>query len=358
MDHCFIIAEAGVNHNGDVDLAIQLVDIAANAGADAVKFQTYRADEIASPGAPKAAYQIETADPGESQREMLQRLELPIDAYDIIANRCRLRGIEFMSTGFDVASVEMLIQKIGIQRIKIPSGEITNGPLLLASARSGLPIILSTGMSDLDDIERALSLIAYGILEFHAEPDETVLENILMRQDARDALRENVTVLQCTSQYPTPVEKINLRAMDVIAERFNTPIGLSDHSVGIVVPIVAAARGASIIEKHITIDRGLPGPDHAASLLPDELREMVEAIRMAELSLGIGEKIPTSSEEKMRRVVRRSLVAAREIEAGEEFDASNLTARRPGDGLSPLLYWEYLGRKASRNYAAEEQIDP
>ena len=358
MDHCFIIAEAGVNHNGDVDLAIQLVDIAANAGADAVKFQTYRADEIASPGAPKAAYQIETAGPGESQREMLQRLELPIDAYDIIANRCRLRGIEFMSTGFDVASVEMLIQKNGIQRIKIPSGEITNGPLLLASARSGLPIILSTGMSDLDDIERALSLIAYGILEFHAEPDETVLENILMRQDARDALRENVTVLQCTSQYPTPVEKINLRAMDVIAERFNTPIGLSDHSVGIVVPIVAAARGASIIEKHITIDRGLPGPDHAASLLPDELREMVEAIRMAELSLGIGEKIPTSSEEKMRRVVRRSLVAAREIEAGEEFDASNLTARRPGDGLSPLLYWEYLGRKASRNYAAEEQIDP
>jgi N-acetylneuraminate synthase len=355
---CFVIAEAGVNHNGDVDLALRLVDVAADAGADAVKFQTYRADEIASANAPKAAYQVTAADAGESQREMLERLELPIDAYDIITDRCRSRGIEFMSTGFDIASLRMLVERVGIQRIKIPSGEITNGPLLLAAARSGLPIILSTGMSDLDEIEHALSVIAFGSVESLGHPDEKILEKMLEQPDAYNAVRNKVTVLQCTSQYPAPVAKINLRAMETIAGRFGTAVGLSDHSAGIIVPIIAAARGATMVEKHITTDRNLSGPDHAASIEPEELAEMIGAVRTAELSLGTGEKRPTPSEKNMRLVARRSLVAVREIVAGETFDTENLAARRPGGGLSPMQYWKYLGRKATRNYAADEQIDP
>lgn len=355
---CFVIAEAGINHNGDVDLALRLVDVAADTGADAVKFQTYRADEIASADAPKADYQRRTSDIGESQREMLERLELPIEAYDIITNRCRRRGIEFMSTAFDIGSLQMLTGQAGIRRIKIPSGEITNGPLLLAAARSRLPIILSTGMSDLDEIERALSVIAFGLIEDRGYPDESMLENFLARPDADNSIRTKVTVLQCTSQYPAPEAEINLRAMETIANRFGTAVGLSDHSAGIMVPVIAAARGAVVVEKHITTDRNLPGPDHAASIEPAELAEMIAAIRTAELSIGTGEKRPTPSEEKMRLVARRSLVAAREITAGETYNTENLTARRPGGGLSPMHYWTYLGRKATRNYAADEQIDP
>ncbi|MFM2056568.1 MAG: hypothetical protein RLY71_953 [Pseudomonadota bacterium] len=332
-----VIAEAGVNHNGDLDLARQLVDIAADAGADLVKFQTFNADRLATRNARKADYQASTTDDGESQHSMLKRLELSEGAHRLLISHCEQRGIGFFSTGFDIECVDLLVS-LGLQRFKIPSGEITNLPYLRhvgQRARHGSQVILSTGMATLGEIDAAL-----GVLE------------------AAGTARHQITVLHCNTDYPTPAHEVNLLAMQSIATAFGVAVGYSDHTEGIEVAIAAVALGASVIEKHFTLSRSLPGPDHLASLEPDELKAMVSAIRTIECALGDGIKRPTPGELKNRPIARKSLVALKPIATGELFSADNLTAKRPGTGLSPMRWDELIGRPAGRAYAADELITP
>ncbi len=332
-----VIAEAGVNHNGDLDLARQLVDIAADAGADLVKFQTFSADRLATRDARKADYQASTTGAGESQHAMLRRLELSEDAHRMLIAHCAQRGIGFFSTGFDIECVDLLV-RLGLQRFKIPSGEITNLPYLRHVGRlasHGCPVILSTGMATLGEIDAALG----------------VLENA-------GTEREQITVLHCNTDYPTPAHEVNLHAMTSIGKAFGVAVGYSDHTEGIAVAIAAVALGASVIEKHFTVDRSLPGPDHPASLEPGELKALVAAIRSIELALGDGIKRPTPGELKNRPIARKSLVALRPIAAGERFSADNLTAKRPGTGLSPMRWDEMVGQPAARAFAADELITP
>lgn len=350
---CLVIAEAGVNHNGDRDKAFALVDIAAEAGADIVKFQTFRADRLASVQAPKAEYQVRQTDADESQFGMLRRLELSHDMHRALIDHCRARKIGFLSTPFDVESLDFL-SGIGIDRVKIPSGEITNGPFLLHAARSGLPIILSTGMSTLADIEAALKVIAFGWHHASGLPNPAALESLAVTPLPDAAAR--ITLLHCTTEYPAPADSVNLLAMGTMRQTFGLPVGLSDHTAGIAVPIAAIGLGATVIEKHFTLDRALPGPDHKASLEPDELRQMVAGIRAAEAALGQPVKRPAPVEIKNIAIARKSLVAARPIAAGEAFTAENLTAKRPGDGRSPMDYWQLLGTPATRAYAQDEAI--
>ncbi len=351
----YVIAEAGVNHNGDVARALALVDVAATAGADAVKFQTFKASSVISVHAEKAAYQKQTTDAAESQVDMVAKLELSHADHAQLADRCRERGIAFLSTPFDLDSLEFLVTDMGLTTLKIPSGEITNAPLLLAAARSGRDIILSTGMSTIDEVRDALGVLAFGYSgEAEAKPDAGAFTRALERADA---LQGKVTLLHCTTEYPTPYEDVNLRAMDSLREAFGLTVGLSDHTLGIAVAIAAVARGAQVIEKHFTLDRALPGPDHAASLEPDELTAMVAAIRATEAALGDGDKRLMPSESANRDVARKSLVALTSIAEGEMFTAQNLTAKRPGNGLSPMTYWAVLGTRARRAYHADEAIE-
>jgi N,N'-diacetyllegionaminate synthase len=329
-----IIAEAGVNHNGDMDLARRLVDVAADAGADLVKFQTFSADRLVTRSAEKAEYQKKVGESVESQHAMLKRLELSAEDHRMLIAHCAARGIGFHSTGFDVASVEMLVE-LGVSSFKVPSGEITNLPYLRHIGSYGRPVILSTGMATLADIEAAL-----GVLETAGTP------------------RARITVLHCSTEYPTAMADVNLRAMQSIRDAFQVAVGYSDHTPGIEVAIAAVAMGASVIEKHFTVDRTLPGPDHAASLEPAELDAMVRAIRNIEIALGDGIKRPSAIETRNRTVVRKSLVAARTIDAGEPFTAVNLAVKRPGTGVSPMRWDEMLGRRAPRSYRADELIDP
>ena len=352
----FIIAEAGVNHNGSVDRALQLVDVAAEAGADAVKFQTFQAEEVMSASAPKASYQKETTDTAESQLDMVRALQLDPDAHWAIVDRCDERSIQFLSTPFDAQSATLLVDTFDVPRVKIPSGEITNGPLLLHIARLGRPVILSTGMSTLAEIEQALSVLAFGYLESHAQPTRSTLQRAFATEEGRSVLTSNVTILHCVTEYPAPMDTVHLRAMDTIRHAFALPVGLSDHTLGIAVPIAAVARGAHLVEKHFTLDRSLPGPDHRASLEPDELRDMVQGIRDVETALGRPQKAPTAPEWGNRTVARKSLVATRPVEAGEVFTPQNLGAKRPGDGISPMRYWELLGTPASATYETDELI--
>ncbi|MCF8482110.1 MAG: N-acetylneuraminate synthase [Rhodospirillum sp.] len=354
MTHCFIIAEAGVNHNGDLQRGLALVDAAAEAGADSVKFQTFRADKIVSAGAGRAPYQ-ERAIGGGDQLSMLRSLELSDVDHGVLAERCRERGILFMSTPFDREDIPMLAN-LGMDRIKIPSGELVNPLLLLDAARSGLPIILSTGMATLAEVGTALDLLAFGLTGGET-PSLAAIKGVRETPKGFEALRQKVTLLHCTSEYPAAPETINLRAMDTLSEAFGVPVGLSDHSEGIAIPIAAAARGARVIEKHFTLDRGLPGPDHQASLEPGELKEMVTSIRSVVLALGPGGKTPTPGELNTATFARRSVVAARALVRGEVFDASSLTLKRPGTGLSPMVYWDLLGKTASRDYEAHEMIE-
>ena len=329
-----IIAEAGVNHNGDLARARELVAQAAAAGADLVKFQTFVTSKLIAPQAPKAKYQLGTTDPGESQFDMVRKLELSKADHDVLLAECRLHGIGFFSTAFDTDSFDLLLG-LGLDRVKIPSGEITNLPFLRYIARPGLPVILSTGMCNLGDIEAAID----------------VLETAGLRRD-------QITVLHCNTEYPTPMQDVNLRAMVNLGLALGVQVGYSDHTQGIEVAIAAVALGAAVIEKHFTLDRGLPGPDHQASLVPDELKAMVSAIRNIEQALGDGIKRPTPSEYKNRAIARKSLVAARPIAAGEFFSAANLTAKRPGTGVSPMRWDELIGRSAARAFAVDELITP
>jgi N,N'-diacetyllegionaminate synthase len=329
-----VIAEAGVNHNGDLEMARQLIDIAADAGANLVKFQTFNANRQVIHSAGKADYQAVTTNAAESQHAMLQRLELGEDGHRLLIEHCAARGIGFFSTGFDIESVDLLV-RLGLDLFKIPSGEITNLPYLRHVGRLRQPVILSTGMATLGEIDAAI-----GILEDAGTP------------------RTQVTVLHCSTDYPTPAHDVNLRAMCSIGQAFGVKVGYSDHTAGIEVPIAAVALGASVIEKHFTLDRNLPGPDHQASLEPAELKAMIRAIRNIECALGDGIKRPTAGELKNRPVARKSLVAFRPIAAGEHFSADNITAKRPGTGVSPMRWDEMIGRPAPRAFATDELIEP
>jgi len=351
-----IIAEAGVNHNGSLALAMRLVDAAADAGADAVKFQTFRAETLVSVTAPKAAYQQETTGQAGSQYELLKGLELDEEAHHVLAAHCRERDVKFLSSPFDEGSIDLLLRRIGVSILKIPSGEITNGPLLLRAARTRKPIILSTGMSDLGDVEAALGVLAFGYSRSEAPPSRTAFRKAFASEAARNVVAAKVTLLHCTTEYPAPFSDVNLRAMDTLRLAFGLRVGLSDHTPGTTIPIAAAARGAAVIEKHLTLDHDFPGPDHKASLEPEEFKAMVSAIRIVEQALGSGRKAPAPSERKNITIVRRCIVADREIRDGERFSPENITCKRAGSGNSPMLYWELVGRKARKPYRKDEVI--
>jgi N,N'-diacetyllegionaminate synthase len=328
-----IIAEAGVNHNGDMKLAKRLIDEAADAGADLVKFQTFNASRQVTRSAKKADYQTQTTDNTESQHAMLQWLELNEAMHHELIAHCAIRGIGFFSTGFDTESVDLLV-RLGQEQFKIPSGEITNLPYLRHIGQLGRKVILSTGMATLAEIEAAID-----VLEQAGTP------------------REKLTLMHCTSEYPTPMTEVNLRAMQSLRAAFGVDVGYSDHTRGIEVAVAAVAMGASVIEKHFTLDRTLPGPDHQASLEPAELRALVSSIRNIEIALGDGIKRPTPSEARNKLVARKSLVASRAIKAGEVFTAENLTTKRPGTGISPMRWDDLLGKRALREFAEDELIE-
>jgi N-acetylneuraminate synthase len=357
-ERTLIIAEAGVNHNGSRDKALALVDAATRAGADIVKFQSFKADRVAAPAAPKAAYQAAATGTEQSQADMLRALELSEALHFELAGACAASNIEFMSTPFDTESADFLAQAIGVKRMKIASGELTNAPLLLHVARLGLSIILSTGMATLDEIADALAVIAFGLAGDNGGlPTREALAAAARDPAAQAALRGRVVLLHCTTEYPAPPSSINLKAMETLRRTFGLPVGLSDHSEGIHFAVAAAALGAQVVEKHFTLDRTLPGPDHRASIEPDELVTMVRNIRDIEAGLGDGRKQPAPEEIGNRAIARRSLVAAKAIQAGERFTEQNLTAKRPGSGVSPLRYWDYLGRPAGRDYQPNEAVE-
>lgn len=355
MTGAMVIAEAGVNHNGDIDLAHALIEAAAAAGADVVKFQTFVPEELVSRHARKAAYQERTTGAAESQLDMVRRLALAPSDYPLLADHARARGIGFLSTPFDLPSLDLLARDMGLDPIKLPSGEITNGPFLLATARTGAGIILSTGMSTLDEVQTALGVLAFGYLGLDA-PSPARFAEAFASAEGRAALAAKVSLLHCTTEYPAPFDDVNLAAMDTLRDAFGLPVGLSDHTPGIAVPIAAVARGATIVEKHFTLDRDLPGPDHKASLVPAELADMIIAIRQVARAIGSGVKAPAPSEVKNMPIARKSVVARRPIRTGEIFTAEMLTTKRPGDGLSPMRLWGLLGRPATRDYQADEQI--
>lgn len=327
----FIIAEAGVNHNGSLELAKKLVDAAKDAGADCVKFQTFVSKNIVSKNAVKAEYQKQQTEPEESQQDMLKKLELSFDEFVELNEYCKSKSIEFMSTAFDFDSIDFL-DSLEMGTWKIPSGDITNLPYLIKIAKLNKPVILSTGMSTMEDIRSAIK-----------------------------ALKENgvaeLIVLHCTTEYPTPFEDVNLRAMNTIKEEFGVKVGYSDHTKGIEVPIAAVALGATVIEKHFTLDRNMEGPDHKASLEPNELKAMVDSIRHIELALGNGMKQPAESEKKNMAVARKSIIASKDIKAGDIFTEENLTVKRPGDGISPMRWFDIIGKPAPRDFEEDELIE-
>ena len=330
----FIIAEAGVNHNGSIKRATEMVRVAAKNGANAIKFQTFKTENLLTKSAAKAEYQIKTSGTQESQFEMLKQLELSYESHLKLISECRINGIEFLSSPFDLTSIDLL-RRLGLKKWKIPSGEITNLPYLRKIAVQNQEIILSTGMATLGEIKESLSVLTAAGLPLN-----------------------KITVLHCNTEYPTPMRDVNLRAMQIIKDSFpEVKIGYSDHTNGIEIPIAAVAMGATTIEKHFTLDKDLPGPDHAASLLPEELAQMITAIRNIEIALGSGIKEPSRSEKKNIAVARKSIVAACSITAGEIFTQENLTVKRPGNGLSPMEWDNILDRPATRNYCKDDLID-
>jgi len=355
----YIIAEAGVNHDGDRDKAFELVDIAVDAGADAVKFQTFRADNLVTKGAEKANYQKQSTSSVESQHEMLRRLELSKETHVDLMSYCKKNNIEFLSTAFDSESLNFLFNTVGVRKLKLASGEITNGPLLLEHARTGCDLILSTGMATLGEIEDALGVLAFGLLHSNdneEKPSKTAFQKALYSEKGQKILRKKVTMLHCTTEYPAPPEEINLKAMQTMHSTFGLKVGYSDHSEGIVVPIAAAAMGAILIEKHITLDKELAGPDHAASLDPDELKAMVSAIRMVEVVKGCEYKKPQLSELNNRLVARKSLVASKPIAKGDKFTPGCIAIKRPGIGVNPMKYWDFIGKESRFEFEVDEII--
>ena len=331
MKKVLIIAEAGVNHNGRLDLALKMIDEAKKAGADIVKFQTGRPENVISRFAEKAEYQKKMTGIGESQLDMCKKIVLKFEDYITLRDHCEEAGIQFLSTSFDLESIRFL-QEIGCGIWKIPSGEITNYPYLIEIARTGQPIIMSTGMSTLEEVRIAVDL--------------------LKKNDAGE-----ISLLHCTTEYPAPYEDVNLRVLDTLRKEFQLEVGYSDHTPGIEIPIAAVAMGATIIEKHFTLDRSMEGPDHKASLEPDELKQMVNAIRHIEKAMGNGIKIPADSEKKNIAIARKSIVAKRNIIEGEVFTEENITTKRPGNGISPMEWTNILGQHAKRDFMEDELIE-
>jgi N-acetylneuraminate synthase len=355
-NHTIVIAEAGVNHNGSMDLALKLVDAAADAGADYVKFQTFKADKLATGHAPKAEYQKNTTDAAESQLEMLRKLELSIDDHRQLMAHCARRKIRFMSSPFDLDSLDFLADDLKIDTIKIPSGEITNAAMLLHAARKNMPMIVSTGMASLADIELALGVIAFGFLSGGQAPGQTVFADAFADSRAKALLRERVTLLHCTTEYPAPLEDVHLRAMEVMRDTFGLRVGYSDHTPGLAVTVAAVAREATVIEKHLTLDRELPGPDHRASLEPKEFSDLVASVRAVERALGRVEKKCQPSEEKNKATARKGLYAAQDIAHGEVLSAEAITLQRPVKGRSAMDYWDVIGTKAQHAYKKGDAI--
>jgi len=333
MSKVFIIAEAGVNHNGSLELAKKLIDSAVEAGVDAVKFQTFKADKLLSKRAQKADYQKQATLVDETQYEMIKKLELDQNAHRALINYCKDKGIMFLSTPFDHNSIDLLIS-FEMPIFKIPSGEITNLPYLRHIGRLDKEVILSTGMSNLNEVRDALEVLIKA-----------------------GTSKVKITVLHATTEYPCPIDEVNLRAMQTIKNVFDVKVGYSDHTQGIEVPIAAVAMGACVIEKHFTLDRSMEGPDHKASLEPDELRAMVQAIRYIENALGDGIKMPSMSELKNIPIARKSILASRSIQKGEAFSDNNLIVKRPGNGISPMRWDEIIGHKATRNFLADDLIE-
>lgn len=355
-DHVEVIAEAGVNHNGILENAFALIDAAADAGADTVKFQTFVPEALVSRHATLAEYQKINTGTDQTQLDLLRKLALSDADHRVLQQRCNQRGIGFLSSPFDIRSADFLLRELKLPRLKLGSGEITNSPLLLHIARSGVPLILSTGMSTLQEIEAALGVLAFGYSARDAAPSLAAFRQTFAASAGQVALRDKIILLHCTTEYPCPIDDVNLRAMESLRARFGLRVGYSDHTTGIAVAIAAAARGACVIEKHFTLARNQPGPDHAASLEPDELAAMIAAIRSVERALGDGVKRPAASETKNIPIARKSLVAACAIRAGELFTEKNLTTKRPVTGVSPMRYWEILGQPAPRDFAADEVI--
>ena len=331
MEKVFIIAEAGVNHNGSIELAKRLIDRAAEAGADAVKFQSFKAENLVTKTAKKAEYQETATGVAENQFQMIKKLELDYEKHGELINYCQEKGIMFLSSPFDLESIELL-HKLELEIFKIPSGEITNLPYLRKIGKLKKKVILSTGMSTLGDIEQALEIL---------------------RENGTD----DITVLHCNTEYPTPMKDVNLNAMNTIRDAFKVEVGYSDHTLGIEIPIAAVALGATVIEKHFTLDKTMEGPDHRASLEPDELRAMVKAIRNIEIALGDGLKKLTESESKNKDIARKSIVASQNIKKGEIFTEENLTVKRPGDGISPMNWDQVLGKIAKQDFKEDEKIE-
>jgi N,N'-diacetyllegionaminate synthase len=333
MNKTIIIAEAGVNHNGDIETAKRLIDVASDAGVDYVKFQTFKANKIVTKQAKRANYQNENTKNLDTQYEMLKKLELNEDSHHLLIKYCNAKGIKFLSTGFDLDSLEFLY-KTGIRLAKIPSGEITNYPYLKKVAQLFSEVVLSTGMSDMDDINKALAIL----LKFGVK-------------------KENITVLHCNTEYPTPMSDVNLKAMLHIQKELDVKIGYSDHTLGIEVPIAAVALGAILIEKHFTLDRSLPGPDHRASLEPNELKNMIKSIRNIEKALSGSEiKEPSKSELKNKPIIRKSIVAINPIAIGETFNNNNIGTKRPGTGISPINWESVIGQVSKDNFEQDELI--
>jgi len=333
MKKTIVIAEAGVNHNGDINVAKKMVDVAVIAGVDYIKFQTFKAEKLASASAKKADYQKTRPEDNESQIDMIKKLELDVDAHKTIIEYCNEKGIKFISTPFDSDSVDLLYD-LGVELYKIGSGEITNYPYLKKIAQKGLAVILSTGMSTLDEVEDAFNVF---------------LENGLGK--------DQITLLHANSEYPTPMVDVNLKAMITLKETFKVNVGYSDHSLGIEVPVAAVALGATVIEKHFTLDKSMNGPDHLASLEPRELTDMVKAIRNIELALGDGVKQVSQSESKNIVIARKSIIASRNIKRGELFSEENITSKRPGTGLSPMMWNEVIGKKATKDFDFDDLIE-
>lgn len=355
--HTFVIAEAGVNHNGSSELAFKLLQTAAECGADAIKFQTFNAASLVTERAKMADYQERNTGKSESQHAMLQRLELPLQTFKDLAEEAQRQNIQFMSTAFDSLSLEFLVGEIGVRTLKVASGELTNAPFLLEHARTGCDLIVSTGMATLAEVEAALALIAFGWQEPEATPTAPGIAEAYANPALRERLRAQVSVLHCTTQYPTPADEVNLAAMDTLASAFGLVTGYSDHTQGDAVSVAAVARGARIIEKHFTLDRDMEGPDHKASLEPGELAQMVQSIRVVERAIGDATKGPLPAELEILKVARKSLIAATDIQAGDAFSPDNLTVKRPGNGRSPADYWALLGKRANRNYESGDLID-
>jgi len=333
MKKTFIIAEAGVNHNGSLETAYKLIDAAKNSGADAVKFQSFKASSLVSKKAEKAEYQKQTTSINETQYEMIKKLELSLEDHHKLIDYCLKKEIQFLSSPFDLYSIDLL-NKLGLEIFKIPSGEIINLPYLKKIGTFNKNVILSTGMSDLGEIEDAI--------------------NVLIESGTD---REKITILQCNTEYPTPYEDVNLKAMLTIKNAFNVKVGYSDHTKGIEVPIAAVALGAEVIEKHFTLDKTMEGPDHKASLEPDELKNMIDAIRNIEKAIGDGIKKPSKSEAKNKPIARKSLIAVREIKKGELFSEENIGIKRPGNGISPMRWDEVIGKVANQDFVVDDLIE-